>query len=128
MTGTQMIMAAGGPYSSSVPPITGFTIGWSTGKDQFTVSNSPGTFPGNLTVNVTGGTPPYTYSILPYASTGMTITNAADPNTTVTYAGMTVTGQQDYLTFTASVTDSNAQSRGSSTDMDTRLTITMTRG
>jgi len=113
---------------TTVPLITGFTIGWSTGKDQFTVANSGGTFPGSLTVNVVGGTPPYSYFVFFNSATGLSVDSSSNPNTTVTYSGLTVVGQQDVGQLNCIVTDANGKQRTASTDMGGYLQLTMTRG
>ena len=128
MTGALAVLACGGDPVASAPKITGFTIGWSAAKDQFTVSSSGGTFPGNMTVSVTGGTPPYTYFVFLQNQTGMSIDSSSSPNTTVTYSGLAVTGQQDTGDINCIVTDSNGMSRTASTDMGGYLHLTMTRG
>ena len=81
-----------------------------------------------MTVNVTGGTPPYTYFVGKITGTGMTVDSATNPNTTCSYTAVTVSGQQDFIWIDCTVTDSNGKQRAASVDMGDYLKLTMTRG
>jgi hypothetical protein len=130
MSGVLCALAGADPGVPPPPPITSVALGWSTGKDQFP-STASGTMPGHLTVSVTGGTAPFTYTVsFSGAHANMAISDTTSATTTLTFSGLNSIGDQGYATLNVRVRDSNglAYNVEATDGVGALPTMTVTRG